>query len=143
MLRPELYEQLKERMINLVARDRAMAVNFDVLLQTSVFDFFAVPVTFTPLKSQPGQPAYSGRGILGTYVEDVAALDDARSSPTSAPSSISARASSRCCRSRTITAPSRSTATACRRGEYQIIDATSNGGGQTMLTIRKYETYER
>ena len=29
------------------------------------------------------------------------------------------------------------------KGEYQIIDATSNGGGQTMLTIRKYETYER
>ena len=29
------------------------------------------------------------------------------------------------------------------RGEYLIIDATSNGGGQTMLTIRKYETFER
>ena len=33
-------------------------VNFDVLLQGPVFDFFAVPVTFTPLKSQPGRPAY-------------------------------------------------------------------------------------
>ena len=29
------------------------------------------------------------------------------------------------------------------KGEYQITDATSNGGGQTMLTIRKYETCER
>ena len=28
------------------------------------------------------------------------------------------------------------------KGEYQIVDATSNGGGQTMLTIRKYETHQ-
>jgi hypothetical protein len=46
-----------------------LAVNFDVLLQSSVFDLYAVPVTFTPLKSQPGQAAYQGRGILGTYTE--------------------------------------------------------------------------
>jgi hypothetical protein len=28
------------------------------------------------------------------------------------------------------------------KGEYQIINSVSNGGGQTMLTIRKYETFE-
>jgi hypothetical protein len=26
------------------------------------------------------------------------------------------------------------------KGEYQIIDASSDGGGATMLTIRNYET---
>ena len=28
------------------------------------------------------------------------------------------------------------------KGEYQIVDACSDGGGSTMLTIRKYETFE-
>ena len=29
------------------------------------------------------------------------------------------------------------------KGEYQIVDAVSNGGGETMLTIRKVETIMR
>ena len=119
VLRPELYEQLKERMIKLVTRDRAMAVNLDVLLQSPIFDFYAVPVTFTPLASQPGQPAYQGRGILDTYTEPIDGGSTVRSSPTSAPFSTFARASSRCCRSRTITARSRSTATTCRRANIR------------------------
>ena len=53
-----------------------MAVNFDVLLQSPVFDFYAVPVTFTPLASLPGQPAYAGYGIFGTYTEPIDADDD-------------------------------------------------------------------
>jgi hypothetical protein len=26
------------------------------------------------------------------------------------------------------------------QGEWQIVDKSSNGGGQTMLTLRRYET---
>ena len=28
------------------------------------------------------------------------------------------------------------------KGEYVIVDLVSNGGGQTMLTIKKYETFQ-
>ena len=117
-------------------------MNFDVLLQSSVFDLYAVPVTFTPLKSQPGQAAYQGRGILGTYTEPIEALDgsifadqrtilDIRESEFA----VLPQQDDHC----TIPLD----CNGVPRGEYQIIDATSNGGGQTMLTIRKYETLER
>ena len=107
-----------------------------------MFDFFAVPVTFTPLKSQPGRPAYSGRGILGTYVEtslrstssifaDQRTILDIRESEFE----VLPQQDDHC----TIPLD----CNGVPKGEYQIIDATSNGGGQTMLTIRKYETYER
>jgi hypothetical protein len=52
-----------------------MAVNMDVLLQSPIFDFWAVPVTFIPVKSQPNTASYQGRGIPNTYEIDVAALD--------------------------------------------------------------------
>ena len=106
-----------------------MAVNLDVLLQGPIFDFWAVPVTFTPLASQPGQPAYQGRGILNTYSASMSQASTARSIPTSAPSSTSARASSPCCPQQNdhVTIP-----LDCNnvpKGEYQIVDASSDGGG--------------
>lgn len=116
-----------------------MAVNLDVLLQSPIFDFWAVPVTFTPVKSQPGQPAFPGRGILNTYSLDVAGMDgsiiseqrtilDIRESEFSLLPEQDDR----------VTIP-----LDCNnvpKGEYQIVDASSDGGGQTMLTIRRYET---
>jgi hypothetical protein len=119
-----------------------MAVNFDVLLQSPVFDFYAVPVTFTPLKSQPGQPAYEGRGIYGTYDVDVPADDG--SIMTDQRTILDIRESEFAVlpvQDDHCTIPL--DCDGAPRGEYQIIDATSNGGGQTVLTIRKYETFER
>ncbi|UPK03107.1 hypothetical protein [Bradyrhizobium sp. 170] len=116
-----------------------MAVNLDVLLQGPIFDFWAVPVTFKPIKSQPGQPDYQGRGILNTYSLDVAGLDgkiysdqrtilDIRESEFAVlPEQNDRLLIPKDCNN-------------VPRGEYQIADASSDGGGQTMLTIRKYET---
>lgn len=119
-----------------------MAVNFDVLLQPYPFDFFAVPVTFTPLASQPGQPAYAGRGILGTYTDPVDALDgsifaDQRTILDIRESEFAALPQ----QGDHVTIPR--DCNGVPRGEWLIIDASGNGGGQTMLTIRKYETLER
>ena len=61
-----------------------MAVNLDVLLQGPIFDFWAVPVTFRPFASLPGQPDYQGRGILNTYSIDIAAIDGSDPRPTEA-----------------------------------------------------------
>lgn len=117
-------------------------VNFDVLMQDIVFDTFAVPVTFLPRRSQPGQPTYSGRGIFGTYADPVQGDDgsiytdhrtilDIRESEFA----VLPQQDDYCIIPRDCNgAP---------KGEYQITDATSNGGGQTMLTIRKAETADR
>jgi hypothetical protein len=119
-----------------------MAVNLDVLLQSPIFDFWAVPVTFTPLASQPGQPAYQGRGILNTYSIDVEAADnsiysDQRTILDIRESEFGGLPPQQ---NDHVTIPL--DCNGVPKGEYQIIDASSDGGGQTMLTIRKYETLE-
>ena len=116
-----------------------MAVNLDVLLQSPIFDFWAVPVTFRPFASLPGQPDYQGRGILNTYSIDIAAIDgsilsdqrtilDIRESEFEVLPQQNDR----------LVIPQ--DCNGVPKGEYQITDAASDGGGQTMLTIRKYET---
>lgn len=112
-----------------------MAVNLDVLLQGPTFDFWSVPVTFMPVNL----PSFQGRGILNTYSLDVAALDgsiysdqrtilDIRESEFAVlPMQNDHLVIARDCNN-------------VPKGEYQIVDASSDGGGQTMLTIRKYET---
>jgi len=116
-----------------------MAVNLDVLLQSPIFDFWAVPCTFIPLASQPGAGSYSGRGILNTYALDVTAQDGSIYSDQRTILDIR--------ESEFAVLPQQDDhvviAKDCNnvpKGEYQIIDADSDGGGQTCLTIRKVET---
>lgn len=119
-----------------------MAVNLDVLLQQQIFDVWSVPCTFNPIVSQAGGPAFAGRGILNTYTLDVPAEDgsiyseqrtilDIRDSEFSTMPEQNDR----------VTIPY--DCNGAPKGEYQIIDSTSDGGGQTCLTIRKYETLLR
>jgi hypothetical protein len=116
-----------------------MAVNLDVLLQSPTFDFWAVPVTFIPLRSQPMAGGYQGRGIFGTYSVDVTGLDGSIYSDQRTILDIR--------ESEFAVLPQQNDrviipkdCNGVPRGEWQIVDASSNGGGQTMLTIRKYET---
>jgi hypothetical protein len=116
-----------------------MAVNLDVLLQSPIFDFWAVPITFMPYASQPAAASYPGRGIPNRYAVDVPALDgsiytdqryicDIRESEFSVmPQQNDHLVIPQDCNG-------------VDQGEWQIVDATSNGGGQTCLTLRKYET---
>ncbi|MGY8661773.1 hypothetical protein Q3C01_05310 [Bradyrhizobium sp. UFLA05-109] len=115
-----------------------MAINLDVLLQSPIFDFWAVDCTFVPIKSQPSVGNYSGRGILNTYSTDVTALDGALYSDQRTILDIR--------ESEFAVLPMQNDHVIipvdCNnvpKGEYQIVDAVSDGGGQTMLTIRKYE----
>jgi hypothetical protein len=116
-----------------------MAVNLDVLLQGPIFDFWAVPVTFMPLVSQPGGPNYTGRGILNTYTFNVVGEDNSVFSDQRTILDIRD--------SEFFVMPLQNDHLVipkdCNdvpRGEYEIIDASNDGGGQTMLTIRKIET---
>jgi hypothetical protein len=116
-----------------------MAVNLDVLLQSPIFDFWSVPCTFRPLVSQPAAADYPGRGILNTYTIDVVAQDgsiysDQRTILDIRDSEFSVMPLQN---DHVIIPKDCNEAT---KGEYQIIDSNSDGGGQTCLTIRKYET---
>jgi hypothetical protein len=112
-----------------------MAVNLDVLLQGPIFDFWAVPVTFMPA----GQSSFEGRGILNTYTIDVAALDGSIYSDQRTILDIR--------ESEFAVLPQQNDhivipldCNKVPKGEYVIVDASSDGGGQTMLTIKKYQT---
>lgn len=116
-----------------------MAVNLDVILQGPIFDFWAVPVTFIPLASQPGQPSFEGRGIFNTYSIDVPGMDnqiysDQRTILDIRESEFSVLPQ----QNDHVIIPK--DCNGVPRGEWQVVDASSDGGGQTMLTIRRYET---
>lgn len=116
-----------------------MAVNLDVLLQGPIFDFWAVPVTFTPLASQPGQPAYPARGILNTYTTDVSGIDGSLYSDQRTILDIRETEFGVLPQQNDhVTIPL--DCNKVPKGEYVIVDASSDGGGQTMLTIKKYQT---
>ena len=119
-----------------------MAINLDVLLQAPIFDFWAVDCTFLPIKSQPSAGSFPGRGILGTYSTDVQALDGSLYSDQRTILDVR--------ESEFAVVPQQNDHVIipldCNnvpKREYQIVDAVSNGGGETMLTIRKVEAIMR
>ena len=116
-----------------------MAVNLDILLQVPIFDVWAVPCTFVPIKSQPAAGGYPGRGILNTYTTDIIAQDgslysDQRTILDIRDSEFAIMPE----QNDHVIIPA--DCNGVPKGEYQITDSSSDGGGQTMLTIRKYET---
>jgi hypothetical protein len=102
-------------------------------------DLFGRPVTITPIASQPGAPAYSARGIYGTRALDVMGLDasiiseqqtilDIRDDEFAVlPAQFDL-----------VNIPATDSVPA--EGDFEIKDASRNGGGETTLVIRKLET---
>jgi len=117
-----------------------MAINFSTLVYLPNYDTFARGVTITPLASQPGVPAYVARGIFDTRPVDVAAMDgniisdqqtilDIREAEFSVlPQQLD----------RVYIGPDPDAGPAL--GDFEVVDADSNGGGETTLTIRKIMT---
>lgn len=113
-----------------------MSVNMDVLLQSPIFDFWSVPISIVPFISQPSAGTYPCRGIYNTYSMDVVGLDGSLYSEQRTILDIRD--------SEFATMPQQQDhviipvdANNTPKGEYEIIDMSSNGGGQTMCTIRK------
>jgi hypothetical protein len=105
-------------------------------------DHFAGACTFTPLKSQPGQPSYTARGIYGTEPIDVLAEDS---------SIISDQRTIFDIREVEFTvlpiqgdlvflAAANFADQLTEDATYEILDADTNGGGETTLAIRKIAT---
>lgn len=116
-----------------------MAINLDALLQSTIFDVWAIPVTFLPFVSQPLAGSYDRKGILNTYganvgAEDASIYSDQRTILDIRESDFEIMPEQR----DHVIIPFDCNGEP--KGEYEIIDAVSDGGGQTCLTIRAIKT---
>jgi len=113
-------------------------VNFSELAYLPAFDTFAVSVTFNPLVSQPTAAAYINRGIFnedslnvlaenGSIYSDQRIILDIRD----AEFTVLPRQGDH------VTIPM--DCNGVNQGEWVIVDAVGNGGGQTTFTLRKWE----
>lgn len=116
-----------------------MAVDFSTLLLLPNFDMWAREVVITPLVSQPGAPAYTARGIYDTTPLDISELDgitiisdqktilDVRDSEfTVVPM-----------QGDLVHIPAEGNIPA--QGDFEVTDGDANGGGETTLSLRKWE----
>jgi hypothetical protein len=116
-----------------------MAVNFSKLVYEPNYDMFARPITITPLASQPGGAAYSNRGIFDTRALDVLAEDGSIFSDQQTILDILEVEFSVLPQQRDqVDIPAVEDIPA--EGLFEVVDASSNGGGETTLVIRKVVT---
>lgn len=115
-----------------------MGVNFSTLLYDPVFDMFAVPVTFDPQASQPGQPTYWGRGIFDTDDINVIAEDGSVYSDHHTLLYLrEAEFPVIPLQGDHVVIPA--DCNGVDQGEWMVSDACTNGGGQHKLTLKKWE----
>ncbi len=112
-------------------------VNFSLLVYEPNFDFWAVPVVFNPLVSAPGSGTYTLRGIFGTqelnvlaednsvYSDQKTILDIREAEFTVIPMQGDHVTISQDCNG-------------VNQGEWVVVDSSTNGGGETTLTLRKW-----
>src|SRR5262245_35461638 len=116
-----------------------MSVNFSTLVKLPCQDMFAVPITVNPIASRPGQPAYENRGIYDSDATDVALEDgsifsdqrtvlDVRDAEFG---DVPPMQGDR------ITIPF--DCNGAPLGEFEVVDSSKDAGGETTLTLRKYE----
>ena len=114
-----------------------MAINWSQQVYTPQYDTFARPVTFTPIKSQPSEAAFGGRGIYGTVSidvmgEDATIISDARTILDVLEEDFTVVP----VQGDRLNIPAHIGMPAL--GDFEVIDANTNGGGETTLFIRKW-----
>jgi len=112
-----------------------MAINFSRQVYNPTFNVFGRPVTFTPLASQPGQPAYDRRGIYGTQPMDVLVEESAFSDTRTILDIIEEEFSILPIQGDTLSINAIADLPAI--GSFEVIDKSSNGGGETTLYLRR------
>ena len=114
-----------------------MAVNVSTLVKLPCQDMFSVPVTFTPVASQPGQPAYTGRGIFITGAVDIALTDGSVFSDQQTILDIrAAEYGTAPMQGDRVTIPV--DCNGAPQGEFEITD-TNDDGGLITCSLRKWE----
>ncbi len=116
-----------------------MAINWSTQVYAPQYTTFARPATFTPTKSQPSEDAFAGRGIYNTVSVDVLGEDgsiisDARTifDVLESEFTVVPKQGDRVFIPAHIGMP--------ELGNFEIIDANTNGGGETTLFLRKIMT---
>ena len=113
-----------------------MPVDFQNDVYAHTQDLFGRKIMVTPLKSQPGAPAYPGRGILDAEAIDVGLLDSAIISETRIILDILEREFPVLpLQGDLVDVPADGPLAA--EGQFEVTDADPNGGGETTLTLRR------
>jgi len=112
-----------------------MAVDYAALIHGPGYAVFSRSVTFTPLKSQPGQPAYVGRGIFSTQPIDVPAEGGlVLSDQVTILDILEKEYATLPMQGDRVNIPASGTLPAL--GDFEVLDRDTNGGGETTLTLR-------
>jgi len=115
-----------------------LGINFSSLLYDPAMDMFSVDVVFNPVTSQPGQPTFAGRGIFSTIDTDIIGENNSIYSDQRTILDIrDAEFAIMPLQGDRVTIPRDSCGV--NQGEWEIIDTDGNGGGETKLTIRRWE----
>jgi len=116
-----------------------MAIDFPTVVYAPQYTTFSRPVTFYPIKSQPLVSNYSSRGIFDTVAIDLVGLDGGVVAEHRTILDI--------LESDFTVLPIQGDQVAIPahlsfpdQGTFEIIDAATNGGGETTLTLRKIMT---
>ncbi len=116
-----------------------MVVDFSKQVYIPAFNTFSRPVTVTPLRSQPGQPAYTRRGIYSTQPLDVAAEDSTIfADQITVVDIVEEEFPVLPLTGDLLSIPSYLTLPTL--GDFEVIDHATNGGGQTSLSVRQVVT---
>ena len=120
-----------------------MAVDFSTLLYLATQNVIARAITITPIVSNPGAPAFAMRGIYDTspvdietdmgtvMVSDQSTIVDIRDNELFAIGQVLPQQGD------LINIPAEGMIPA--EGDFEVTDVDRNGGGETTLTIRKWE----
>jgi hypothetical protein len=112
-----------------------MPVNYSDLVYSPTQDLYGRVVTITPVKSQPNGPSYTARGILDIEAFDVQAQDGMIFSDTRVILDIrEVEFAVLPLQGDLIDIPEDSGLHA--EGQFEVLDADPNGGGETTLTLR-------
>jgi hypothetical protein len=123
-----------------------MAVNFSTLVYLPVQDLFGRAMIFTPLKSNPGAPAFTLRGIWTTREVEIAAnvggwegmamVSDAQTIVDIRDREFIDGGYAVPIQGDLVEIPAEDDIPA--EGIFEIVDTDPNGGGETTLTVRRW-----
>lgn len=113
-----------------------MPVDFAAALYSHTQNQFGRPITVSPLKSQPGMPAYQGRGIYMSEADDVSAEESVVfSDQRTTLDVISVEFEVLPMKGDQINIPAVGGIPAA--GLFEILDVDDNGGGESTFSLRK------
>lgn len=121
-----------------------MAIDFSTVLYLHAQDMFGRSIIITPVNSNPGAPAYTLRGIYTTRPIDIitdagmAMISDQETIVDIRDNEFFDAGAAIPQQGDLIEIPVEGNIPAA--GIFEITDSDANGGGETTLTIRKWET---